>query len=130
MVYFVRGRNGGAFYLNDLDVGWDAKHECNALRKSSRPRIATSTWRKGGWTPLCFVGERFDERGQILSAVALTDEAAFEMRVLGDGQINSEHPAFYRLLDELVGTLEVDYLDDTGELSGKRALAERLPETA
>lgn len=127
LVFFVRGRSGGVFYLNDLDLGWLAKHECSALRKTSKPRIAASAWRRGGWVPIA-VGQVVDTPdGQIVSAAALTDDTAFQFRLLVGGTLVSGYPAFYRVIDELVGTLEIDYLDDeTGELQGNRVLAEKL----
>lgn len=115
------------FYLNDLDLGWVAKHECAALRRTGRPRVASSAWRRGGWAPIAILHVVETEDGQLVSAVAMTDDTAFQFRLLNGDQLISGCPAFYRVLDTLIGTLEIDYLDDeTGELEGRRALAEKV----
>ena len=126
-VYFVRGRNGGTFYLNEIAPRWSAKHECAALRRTSRLRVAMSQWRRQGWMPLGIVSVTEGEGGQVVEAISLIDDGAFSFRLLSGAPLSTDAPAFYRIVDELMGTLELDYLSDTtGELQGSAGLGEKL----
>lgn len=128
-VYFVRGRHGGTFYLNEILPGWSSKHECAALRRTSRPRVAMSEWRRAGWLPLGVLSATESDLGQIVDAVSLIDDGRFRFRLVQGSPLSADAPAFYRLVDPLLGMLEVDYLsDETGELVGSVALGEKLPD--
>jgi len=62
-----------------------------------------------------------------LSVVALDKELDFEISPMGTREINPEWPLFFRVIDELSGRIEIDYLSDVdGELEGARAEAERV----
>jgi len=126
-VFFIRGKNDGSFYMDSLDSGWSAKHLCDGLRKTSRYRVAASRWRREGWIPLAIVSTHVVESRQILSVVALDKELDFEISPMGTREINPEWPLFFRVIDELSGRIEIDYLSDVdGELEGARAEAERV----
>ncbi|MDB5469440.1 MAG: hypothetical protein JWR84_1000 [Caulobacter sp.] len=113
--------------MDSLDAGWSARHLCDALRKTSKLRVAASKWRREGWIPLGVVSTRDVDGRQFLSVVALDKELDFDIAPLAGATINPDWPMFFRVMDELSGRIEIDYLSDVdGELEGARAEAERI----
>lgn len=77
--------------------------------------------------PLAIVGSRVANGCLIVSAVALDKETDFDFVQIGGGPISVEWPMFFRMIDELSGRLELDYLSEVdGELVGNRAQAEMV----
>jgi hypothetical protein len=124
MVYFVRARKGGSFWLERPGPGWP-RHECDKLRRRTKLRIAASAWRHEGWLPLGITS--IEVRGLL--------KRVYGLRLDGDGVVNfdvgsevdvgPDLPVLYRIIDPLIGTLEIDYLDSaSGDLSGKKAVGQ------
>ncbi len=121
-VYFVRARNGGSFWLESPGPGWP-KHECDRLRRLGKLRLVKAAWRDEGWLPMSI--DAVEELGPLkrIRGARLDGDAVLVFDIATGVEIGPDLPVFYRVIDELLGSIEVDYLDSaSGELAGNRAV--------
>jgi hypothetical protein len=125
MVLFKRSRSGGRFYATRGRTRL-VQHECPKLRKPSKLRIAASEWRSRGWLELGVVITEMTELGQVITATTLAADGTFKLRMLEGTSLRPGEPPMYRNAPDLLGHVEMRYLDESGELSGSELWAVKI----